>query len=323
VLVPLAWFAVSLWWAGDYVSPSRLWRSAPPGADLATFILGPPHHPLIGPAVTRAYGALHLDLVEMSGWLGIIGPVLAVITIRRAWREATPHVIALVGLVFLVWSLGAFLHVAGANTGILLPQQFARFVPVLGNARMPSRALIVVSLAIALLAARWARERRTAVVWLATVLVLLEQWAAPLAIAAVPSRGVDRQLAALPDGVVLELPFGYRDGFGAHGAGDSLAMLAQVVHGKPIVGGFAARLPSRVIDNYTRNATLDQAARLSAGAATTPPTCADAIRDLQSLRVRYIVAAHGVFDRWLDEVPRLAKWNDGERTLYELGPRCP
>jgi hypothetical protein len=245
-----------------------------------------------------------------------------VIAVARFRRDPKVRVTAIVGLVFLVWSLGAFLYIAGANTGVLLPQQLARFVPILANARMPARGLIVVSLAIAILGARWAREQPKQIVWAIVVLAFVEQLAAPLPLAAIPARGLEARLATLPEGVVLNLPFGYRDGFGSHGASDASAMLGQTVHGKPIVGGFVARLPPRVHERYTRNATLDGAARRSAGEAVSPPACVDALRDLHSLRVRYIVA-RDAFRPWLAAIPLTPKGTHGDRTIYEVGIRCP
>jgi hypothetical protein len=322
VILPLAWGAADLWWQGDYVAPPALWRSAPPGADLATFVLGPPHHWLIGSAVRRAYAAMQIDRMESSGWLGLVGPVLAMIAVTRFRREPLVRVTGVVALVFLVWSLGAFLNIAGVNTGILLPQQLARFAPVIGNARMPARALIVVALAIALLGARWAREQPRHIRWGIVLLIFTEQLAAPLALAAVPARGLEARLAALPAGVVLNLPFGYRDGFGAYGGFDHTVMLGQAVHGKPIVGGFVARLPPRVYERYSRNATLDRASRVSAGESADPPTCPDAVRDLHALGVRYILA-RGAFTSWLAAVPLTAKAAEGDGTIYEVGGRCP
>mgnify|MGYP003289655719 CR=1 FL=1 len=40
VLVPLAAAAFALWTSGHYVSQTYLWRSGPPGIDVATLLLG-------------------------------------------------------------------------------------------------------------------------------------------------------------------------------------------------------------------------------------------------------------------------------------------
>jgi hypothetical protein len=323
VMAPLALHAAMLVASGDYVAPAPLWRSAPPGADLLTFVLGPPWHSLIGPGVRDAYDAMHIDVMEMSGWLGAIGPVLAIIASRQYRGEPAVRAVRIATLVFLVWSLGAFLHIAGVNIGLLLPQQVGRFVPIVSNVRMPTRALIIVSLAIALLAARWARDRRQGIVWLMCALVFVEQLAAPLPLAALTAREVDRELALLPGGVVLELPFGYRDGFGSSGHFDASVMLAQMVHGHPIVGGFVARLPPRIAAKYTSNKTLEAVRRVSVREQAALPSCAESLRDLNELGVRYIIAPREGFAPWLGSIPLTGKGADESRELYELGTRCP
>jgi hypothetical protein len=203
-IAPLAWHAVDLWRAGDYVEPPRFWRSAPLGADPATLVLGPPMHGLVGRAVRARYEQLGIDFVECAAWFGITASILALLALRmpatsphRQWRA--------IGVVFLVWALGPFLTIAGVNTGLLLPQQLVRYVPVLANARIPGRALIVVSLAMAVLAACWAASRRSRLVYVLAVAAAAEQLAAPRVTVWFPrrlrhARGLRRSQAALSDG---------------------------------------------------------------------------------------------------------------------------
>ena len=64
-----------------------------------------------------------------------------------------------IGLIFFVWALGPHLMVLGRNTAMVLPGAFLRYIPIVNNARVPGRAMVVVSLAMAVLAAvvaaRW------------------------------------------------------------------------------------------------------------------------------------------------------------------------
>ena len=69
-------------------------------------------------------------------------------------------VTVLVFALFFVWALGSHLLVAGRNTALLLPAALRQFVPVLSNARMPGRAMVMAYLAIAMLAAFGLAELR-------------------------------------------------------------------------------------------------------------------------------------------------------------------
>jgi hypothetical protein len=322
IVAPIAAAAASLWMAGEYVAPPRLWRSAPPGFDLATLVTGPPWHPLTG-AMTRAwYESRGIDVMEMSGWLGVTAPIAAALALR-GWR-ASPQVRiwALVACLFLVWAAGAFLHVGGVNTGLVLPQQALRFVPVVSNARMPARALIVVALAGAMLAALWVRAQRPATGWLLCAVAGVELLACPLPLVAVPRRAVDEALMRRVPGVVLELPFGYRDGFGMRGRFDESALLGQAVHRNPIAGGFLARLPPAVDDLYLRNETIDSFRRFSAGQDAVRPSCQRALADLRAAGVRYVIVAAS-YSQSVQGLPLVRLFDDGEHLLYELGSDCP
>jgi len=244
-IAPLAWHAFALWRAGDYVEPPRFWRSGPGGIDLATLVLGPPLHGLVGPAVRALYGRLGIDVMEGAAWFGITAPILALLTVRmrkpshtRRWRA--------IAIIYFVWALGPYLTIAGVKTGPLLPQQFVRYVPVLANARIPGRALIVVSLAVAILAACWAASRRPRIAYALAAVIAAEQLVTPFPLAAMEVPHVYHALATREPGTVLELPFGYRDGFGVHGAFDDARMLYQTVHRHPMAGGFVARLSPRI-----------------------------------------------------------------------------
>jgi hypothetical protein len=288
-VAPIVTGAFALWRAGDYVDPPRYWRSAPPGADLATLVMGPPWHGLAGGLVRRAYASLDIDAMEMSGWLGVVPLVLAVLALRDPRLRSQRRVWTALALVFAVWSAGAFLSAGGLNTGVLLPQQALRYVPVVSNARMPARALVVVSFALAMLAALWARSQRPVVVYSLAALAALEQLAAPLPLAAVPHRAIDRALALRPSGIVIELPFGYRDGFGMRGRFDEAALLGQIVHGHPIAGGFVARLAPSVREWYESKPEFRALLEAAERGGMQAVDCAAIARIFEASGARYVV----------------------------------
>jgi hypothetical protein len=146
----------------------------------------------------------------------------------------------------------------------------------------------------------------------------------PLVTADVPP--VYRVLAAREAGNVLDLPFGYRDGFGVRGAFDDARMLYQTVHRHPMAGGFVARLPPRIDAFYRETPVFALLLRLSAGQPLERSLgCEAALHDLRRANVRYVVV-NGVLPPSLRDV--VEQWplspiaNDGHRTMSELGSRC-
>ena len=253
--------------AGDYTSPRILWRSSPPGADILTLVLGHPRHALTGPYTTGAYAAADIDVIEQSLWLGF-APIVLLLAWRRHWfgaADARPWVV--LGALFLVLSLGPFLRVAGRDSGIPMPHAAMRYLPVLSNARMPGRAVIVVQLAVAmLLAVGWSRRRPATATSLGLLgLVLLDSLPGPSALYHLPAADrVDAALTASPGpGAVVELPTGSRDGLGYTGDFDHRALVHQMAHGRPLVGGFVARLSPSISVHYERDPVLRKFIELS------------------------------------------------------------
>jgi hypothetical protein len=271
-LIPLLIHAVALWRTGSYLSQAYFWRSGPAGIDAATIVLANPFHVAWGDSVRALYDRFHIDVIESSAWIPIsaIALALAAIVFRRRTRSLTPWV--LTGTVFLMWALGPWLTLFGRQTPLILPAVLLRFVPIVSNARIPGRAMVVVYLVIAMLAAigleRLFARGRTArgVAW--GLLVVL-------AIECIPARpslympDLPSMYSALRDaskaGAVCELPLGLRDGFGETGSLDEAILVHQTIHERPIVGGFIARLPPAILQSYDTMPVLRSLLRLSSG----------------------------------------------------------
>jgi hypothetical protein len=121
---------------------------------------------------------------------------------------------------------------------------------VFSNARIPGRAVVMVQLAVAVLAAfALAGLPKRRLVTAVTVAALAFE-SIPSRLPAQPVPGPDAVDAALRQstaaGPVVELPLGLRDGFGETGALDHRALAHQMWHARPLAGGFVARLPERV-----------------------------------------------------------------------------
>ena len=282
---PLLWQAATLVARGQYVSQQYGWRSIPTGIDLLAPLLGSPVHPVVGSVSRGAYAALGENYIESVGWLGVV-PVLLLVGVRgsgaRVWR--------IVGTAFFIWALGPFLIVAGVDTGLKLPAILLRFIPLVANARMPGRAMVMVYAAVAvLIAMRLATSRRLqspAVQWLLVALVVVDFWDAPLPMTPLDRPAVYAALAAASDGAVCEVPLGVGDGLSAGvGSQDRRVLFYATEHRHPLVGGYIGRMPIDAADRYRAMAIVGPLLTLSDGAAAPPQASADR----SSAPCRYLV----------------------------------
>ena len=338
-LVPLAIFVAAatpliagawrLWQRGDYTSQTYFWRSAPGGIDLATIAAGAPFHSVWGALVQRFYAAGHIDIIESVAWFGFV-PLLFLWTTRASWIAHTRGVV-FVAAVFLVWALGPYLVVLGWNTGLYLPEILLRYIPIVANARIPGRAIVVVYLAVALLLAfalasrPIARRRGTAA--LIGLAIVAEFIAIPLPLTPLDRPPFYARLAAMPAGAVIDVPLGLRDGFGEEGALDHRTLYYQTIHGKPIAGGFVARLPQSVKAQYQDAPLLRMLLALSSGAEVSDTDLAAARTTGESFArqhdLRYVVVnrrlASAALQAFIASLPWLRTADqDNERQLYVL-----
>lgn len=343
---PLAWRAFELIRRGEYVTEQYFWRSSPQGVDLATLVLGSPFHPVWGAGVQGVYGRIGIDAIESTAWLGVAPLALAAWVVRRHWRSK-PTVTStsdsarsrlvrqwvFIGAVFFVWALGPHLMVWGTNSGMILPQALIRYVPLVNNARIPGRAMVLAYLAVAMLAALAATDLRArwrpSGTWLVAIafLIVADNVPAPFPLLALNRPAVYETLRDRTEpGVVCELPFGVRDGFGVRGTFDERVLFYQTIHGRPLVGGFAARLPTHVAAAYEADPLIADLLRLSsAGAAADadrePPSADVVAASLRAYGIRWIVVnrerASSRLLKYVKEVlPLTALAQDGERSLY-------
>lgn len=296
LLAPLVIQGYRMWAAGDYVSQPYRWRSAPDGVDVASLVLPNPDGWVLGAAGRVAQARLGVDPIEGAVWLGVVPIALAGIAIARWRRRAAVRTWLIVAAVFGVWSLGPFLTVLGRNTGFILPQAFARAVPLLANAREPARAYVLVILAVALLGAfaiaRTPRLRRGTLAPLLLLLLVADLWPAARPTVTVDRPSIDATLAALPDGIVLPVPLGIRDGFGETGRLAHAELYYQTLHGHPLAGGFVARLSPRITQAYETDAVFGPLLAAS-GDRPGPPMRPAASRETLACGVRYVVWRDG------------------------------
>jgi hypothetical protein len=277
---------------GEYATQTYFWRSIPLGVDVAAPFLGPPRHPLTGGVSRRAYAGLGLDAIEAVGWIGIVTPLLLILTRagrvnrreRRCWWS--------VAAVFAVLAFGPLLKIGGFDTGVRLPAILLRYVPLVADARMPGRGMVGVFLALGVLIGLGLSRSRgllaTPGVQVAAIaLVAFEMWDAPILLTPLAPPAALVTLAAQGDGAVCAVPFGIGDGLSS-GVGwqERRVLYDATVHEHPLVGGFVGRLAPNTAQRYETMPVVGALLRLSDGRpAPADPSSAD----VASSPCRYLI----------------------------------
>jgi hypothetical protein len=328
--------------AGQYVSQQYFWRSGPEGIDAASFVLGNPFSGLWGAPVRAAYAFFGMNPIESVAWTGVIPLILAASALRTQRSNNQVRRWAVIGTVFLVWAGGAHLHVLGNNTAMISPAAILRFIPIVSNARIPGRAMVVVYLALAMLAAiavKELRSRNKSVVLVALLAsgILADFFAAPFPTVPVACPAIYQTLRERPErGSVAELPLGFGDGFGALTPIENRVMLAcQTVHERPLVGGFVARLSPEVVAAYRSDPLLAAFLRLSGAGGdltnTALPDRRSALEQMTRDEITFVlldrVDASVELQEYVDHMlPLRLVASDGQRSLYvvdDIGSDSP
>jgi hypothetical protein len=297
IALPLLGAAFDIWRQGDYVSQRYFWRSAPAGIDVGTAVLGNPSAILWSGLPGQLYRRLGIDAVEQTAWFGPAVLLLCAAAVRLSSQDVELRRWAILGVVFLIWALGPYLVIFGQHVHLLLPATLVRYIPIISNARIPARAIVIVYLAAAIISAIGLRALLSAGRrgWAVVFVGLLIADYAPLA---PPWFAIDRPAVydvlrqEIGPGAVCELPLGLRDGFGETGRFDSRILLYQTIHGRPITGGFVARLPPRIPAAYEADAVLGPLLRLSSGSPLSheqPVSRDQAAEALRRDQIRYVV----------------------------------
>ena len=225
--------------------------------DLASFFVPAPDNPLLGmlPAVQEFSRRINVTFNESIAYLGVLPAALAGLAVWRGGRGVRRW--AVLGGITALLSLGPLLKFGGRvvelqvdniSNAILLPYALLLNLPFMEWSRAPARmhatthfalAVLVAYGAAALLARVRSRAHRFGVATVLGALIFLEYlvvWPFPLA--STDAGEAFRVVRANP-GVVLPLPATAR-------ATARESLLAQTVHGQPIIGGRLLRdMPAR------------------------------------------------------------------------------
>ena len=255
LLVALPYLALIFYYAIAYGDPPRTQRDLDYNPELISYLL--PFTPTsLYSDWPQRLGLAGLDGIEPAVYLGVgvLPLAIAGLTLRR--REAlVPH-LALVGAIFLVFSLGPKLlwqrevvEVFGHSA--YLPFGLWRWVPVLGAIGQAGRYGVIVYLVMAVGVAHavaWGRLRYG------------RRWglaAAGIAVAIVATDFAFRPtFSELPEPVQLSPTAPDRHRVLDPRLGSSETMYQQTLHGRPLVGGYISRPRRTLVEAYAHDPVL-------------------------------------------------------------------
>jgi hypothetical protein len=244
ILITLAARALN----GRLVAAPVPWRSSAPGLDLISFLLPNPNHPWAPAAMIDWLAHQPGRYEENVASLPLVALGVLLFACRAGWRPQRFWLV--LSTMFLLLALGPFIHVAGVQTYIPTPWTLLRYVPILGEARMPPRFAIVVMLglsvlfatALASLTARFP-ARRGAILIIVSALLAFELTPIPRPLAPAGIPAIFETIADDPRPVrVLDIPFGIRDGLSSLGDFSAESQFFQTVHHKALIGGYLSRV---------------------------------------------------------------------------------
>ena len=249
--------------------------SAKLGADLLAFVTPPPGSLLYGDIGAGLYEVFSGgNAVEGTVFAGYVVLALAATCTLCLRGDEAVRPWLLLTLAFFLLSLGPLLHIGGdfvfgagpVRFAVPLPYVIVRYLPLIKGARVAARFDIMVALGLAVLSAYGVRYwlgrverpgRWTAVI---VLLIALEYLRLPYPVAPVDMPSAYATIARDGrDRVVMEVPLGWRTGWGSTGRSLDRQQLFQIVHGKRLLGGFASRIPE---EELKRMAALPGLGRL-------------------------------------------------------------
>jgi hypothetical protein len=303
-------------------------------ADLLSFVIPSPFHPLLGPLAKPLASRFQGNPAEgtvFTGYLPLVLGLLAVVRLRST--EPWVRFWSLALLVFFVLSLGPFPRILGHGIrSIPLPYQFIMRTPFLNNLRVPSRFDIMLMLCLAVLAAYSCRDllarfqgecARACAFAGAALVITLEYLAIPFPTFAAIVPGIYGQIGKDPgEFTVLEVPLGRSSGTSwSIGKVSASSPLYQTAHGKKLFGGYnIARVREPRIRALGAHPVLRKVLDLQEGRATGSPSGDRDLRridnELEALGVRYVII-HPPFHRspvreYVEAVFPVEKISDGD-----------
>ncbi len=225
--------------------------------DLLSFFLPSVLHPVFGSVTTDIYSNFSGNTSENTTFIGYTVILLSLFAARKLKESKYVKFWSISALLFSLISLGPLLHVNGNttftafNTTVPLPHLVLYYViPFLDNCRTTGRFYVIASLSFAVLTGYGVSElqksnknnkKMSAII--ISSLIIFEYLAIPLPVSAVNEPSFYKEISQDKENyALLEIPSTLY-----YGAGTTI-IYYQTIHGKPVVGNWAARYPSNARD---------------------------------------------------------------------------
>lgn len=195
------------------------------------------------------------------------------------------------------------------------------FIPFLNNVRTPSRYILMTILmalpALLWVASQYSRHRYFTSAAIALIILVFSEFY-PVRYTMLNYKNVPEvyaHLKQMPQGAVLPLPFGMRDGTMERGHFNTNHYFYQTIHEKPIIGGYISRLSKAALQQIENSSTARECLSIMDNKGNIYP-----IQKID-LPVKYIVVEDKKFEAYMDsamELQSMTKTAYGNYLLYEI-----
>ncbi|MCX7974758.1 MAG: hypothetical protein N3B16_09710 [Candidatus Aminicenantes bacterium] len=234
-------------------------------ADLIGFFIPSVLHPFFGSLVRPITRKFVGNACEWTVFIGYTVILLVLITLIKFRRNPEPKFWLSNAFIFFLLSFGLYPHVMGKEIKFPFPFFIINFLPLVNNVRAPSRLSIMLMLSLAVLASfalRFIFEKikkswlRKAFFIFFIMVISFEYLAIPFPLFKTKYPQVYEKVKQEKEaGVILEIPLTWQDGFRMVGGteGQAKYIYYQILHQRPIFGGYVARIPDSKIEYFRRS----------------------------------------------------------------------
>ena len=225
--------------------------------DLLSFFLPSVLHPIFGGLTKDIYSNFSGNPSENTTFIGYTVILLSLFAIRRLKENKCVQFWSIAALFFSLISLGPLLHINGSTSftvfhaTIPLPHLALYYlIPFLDNCRTTGRFFVIASLSFAVLTGYGVSEllkskenNKKMVAIVIGSLIIFEYLAIPFPLSAVSEPSFYKEISQDRDNyALLEIPATLNYSAGVN------TIYYQTIHGKPVVGNWAARFPANARD---------------------------------------------------------------------------
>lgn len=192
--------------------------------------------------------------VEYCMFLGYSVLILLVVLFIWLFKHPLPPILKPFGFITLVFFLMTIPDLKFGGKSLLnLPVSFFHYIPFFNNIRSPTRMLPIVGLVLMpvslyALSSLINSRRKLNLVLSFGLLFLLAFEYKPVHNPIIKVREVPEIISKLhdmPQGILLHIPFGVRDGFIEQGKFETKKLWYQTIHRKPLIDGYISRLSDK------------------------------------------------------------------------------